>query len=46
MREEPVRDHYESPDIELINYKVYKRVCNTCCEMEDCDMQMTNHKIG
>ena len=33
MRDEPMRADYESKHIELTGYKVFKRVCNTCCEM-------------
>jgi cysteine synthase A len=40
MKQEPVRDHYETPHIELTGFKVLKRVCDTCCEMYQCDMQL------
>lgn len=39
MREEPQRDTYESKHIELTGFKVFKRVCDTCCEMENCDLR-------
>ena len=39
MRVEPVRDDYESPHLELTGLKVYKRVCDTCCDMYDCTLQ-------
>jgi cysteine synthase A len=39
MREEPVRDDYESPHVELTGFKVYKRVCDTCCDMYECDLK-------
>jgi cysteine synthase len=39
MREEPVRDDYESRHIELTGFKVFKRVCDTCCDMQDCALQ-------
>jgi cysteine synthase A len=39
MREEPVRDDYESRHIELTGFKVFKRVCDTCCEMGYCDLR-------
>jgi cysteine synthase len=38
MREEPLRDDYESRHIELTGFNVFKRVCDTCCEMDNCDM--------
>lgn len=39
MREEPIKAGYESPQIELLDFKVFKRVCDTCCEMYDCDLK-------
>jgi cysteine synthase len=45
MRDEPVHDHYMTPDIELVNFKVFKRVCDTCCEMYDCDSKMIEFKL-
>lgn len=45
MREEPVREDYESPKIELLNFKVYKRVCDTCCDMYDCELKPCDFKF-
>ena len=39
MRVEPLRDDYESSHIELTGFNVFKRVCDTCCEMDGCDMR-------
>ena len=39
MREEPVKNGYESPDIRLLNFKVYKRVCDNCCDMYECELR-------
>ena len=39
MHEEPVRAGYESPEVELINFKVYKRVCDNCCDMYECELK-------
>lgn len=39
MRIEPVRSDYESPEIELLNFKVYKRVCENCCDMFECELK-------
>ncbi len=36
MREETVKEGYLSQDIELIDFKALKRVCHTCCDMEEC----------
>ncbi len=43
MREEPVREGYLTPDIELLDFKVFKRVCDTCCEMNDCDVKFLDY---
>jgi len=40
MRKEPVREDYLSQHIELTGFKVYKRVCDTCCEMYDCGVYL------
>lgn len=45
MREEPVREDYESPHVELTDFKVYKRVCDTCCDMYDCDLRTCHIKF-
>ncbi|MEI6898905.1 MAG: PLP-dependent cysteine synthase family protein [Bacteroidota bacterium] len=45
MKEEPVRDDYMSTDIELIGYKVFKRVCDTCCDMYECDLKTCHVKF-
>ncbi|MHA2068418.1 MAG: PLP-dependent cysteine synthase family protein [Candidatus Thorarchaeota archaeon] len=36
LREEPVKDGFLSTDIELIEYRAFKRVCSTCCNPDDC----------
>ncbi len=36
MREEPVRDGYYSPDVNLLDFVAHKRVCTTCCDYPDC----------
>jgi cysteine synthase len=46
MREEPGRDDYESQHIELTGYKVYKRVCDTCCDMTDCELRPCEFKLN
>ena len=32
LREEPVRDDYVTPDVELLSYRAFGRVCNTCLD--------------
>ena len=41
LRKEPVKNGYFSPDIELIDYRAYKRVCHTCCDFMDCEQKMS-----
>jgi cysteine synthase A len=36
LREEPVKKSFYSPDIELISYRAFKRVCHTCCDPSEC----------
>jgi len=36
MKCEPVKDGYLSPDVELLDYSVFKRVCKTCCDKMNC----------
>jgi cysteine synthase A len=36
MREEQVKDHFYSTDIELISFRAFKRVCSTCCDPAEC----------
>ncbi|MHC1706628.1 MAG: PLP-dependent cysteine synthase family protein [Bacteroidales bacterium] len=36
LRNEPLRDDYLSKDIELISFNVFKRICNICCDYNEC----------
>ncbi len=36
MKQEPAKEGFLSPEIELIDFRAYKRVCNTCCDPVDC----------
>ncbi|UCF09230.1 MAG: cysteine synthase family protein [Thermoplasmata archaeon] len=36
LKEEPVKDDFLSPKIELISYCAFKRVCHTCCNPDEC----------
>ncbi len=40
LRKEPVKNGYLSPDVELENFKAFKRVCHTCCDFEECEQKM------
>ena len=42
VREEPVKEGYLTPDVELIDFSVFKRVCKTCCDQHNCSI--TSHK--
>jgi cysteine synthase A len=36
LRDEPAGGERMSPDVELIGFGAYKRVCHTCCDPSDC----------
>ncbi|MCK5377793.1 MAG: cysteine synthase family protein [Acidobacteria bacterium] len=36
LGEEPVKEGFLSPDIELLGYNAFKRVCHTCCDPNEC----------
>ncbi len=36
LRDEPVKDTFLSPRIELTGFSAFKRVCHTCCNPLDC----------
>jgi cysteine synthase A len=36
MSREPAREGFLSPDVKLLGYKSFKRVCYTCCNPEEC----------
>jgi cysteine synthase A len=36
LRNESPKEGFLSPDIELLGFEAFKRVCNTCCEPDDC----------
>ena len=40
LREEPAREGYLSPDVRLLGYRAYKRVCHTCCDMYECTQRI------
>ena len=37
MKEEPIKDGYVSPEVTLLDFDIFKRVCNTCCDYDDCN---------
>jgi cysteine synthase len=36
LREEPVRSHYLTPEVRLLGFRSFKRVCHTCCDLDEC----------
>lgn len=36
LREEPARDGFLSPEVELLGFQALKRVCHTCCDPVEC----------
>lgn len=42
LRQEPVKNDYLSPGIELNGFQAHKRLCMTCCDINDCDLRMVN----
>jgi len=38
MRDEPVKPGYYTPDVELLDFSVFKRVCKTCCDKLNCNV--------
>ncbi len=36
LRDEPVRSGFLAPEVRLLGFDAYKRVCQTCCEPDDC----------
>jgi cysteine synthase A len=43
LREEPVVDGYLSPEIELLDFSAYKRVCHMCCDYQVCTQKDAAH---
>ncbi len=36
LKDEPRKEGFISPDIKLLSYKAFKRVCHTCCDPNEC----------
>lgn len=36
MDEEPIKDGFYSPEVDLKSFRAFKRVCHTCCDPADC----------
>jgi cysteine synthase A len=40
MRNEPVKNDYLSPDVDLLDFQASKRVCYVCCDFDECDQKL------
>ena len=36
MREEPLEQSFLAPQVELLGFRAFKRVCHTCCDPHEC----------
>ena len=36
LKKEPIKETFLSPDIELLSFRAFKRVCYTCCDPLEC----------
>jgi len=36
LRDEPIRDGFVTPDVQLLSVRSLKRVCHTCCDPDEC----------
>ncbi len=37
MADEPSKDGFSSPEVQLLGVRAFKRVCHTCCHPDECD---------
>lgn len=37
LREEPLKKDFVTPTVELLEFEVYRRVCRTCVDRDECD---------
>lgn len=43
LKDEPIKDNFIAPKIELIGIRSFKRVCHTCCDPLDCMESIYNN---
>lgn len=41
LRNEPVKNGYLAPDVELEDFNAMKRVCHTCCDFDECEQKLS-----
>jgi cysteine synthase A len=46
LRDEPAKDGFLSPDVELTGFLAHKRVCHTCCDPVECTAGGTLDSLG
>jgi cysteine synthase A len=46
LRPEPVKPGFLAPDINLLGFQGYKRVCETCCKPEECLIEPGSREIA
>jgi len=46
MRDEPVKPGFLSPDVELLGFRGFKRVCHTCCDAAECAAALPDDVIS
>ncbi len=46
LRPEPVKPDFLAPDINLLGFRGYKRVCETCCKPEECQIEPGPREIA
>ena len=44
MKDEPVKADYTTPHVELLHFETFKRVCNTCCDYDECNLNPANEQ--
>lgn len=46
LREEPIKPGFLAPEVKLLGFGAYKRVCKTCCDPSDCVMVHERGEAG
>lgn len=46
LKEEPVSGDYMTPDIQLLGFRTFKRVCHTCCDPLECVQNRGVDELG
>ena len=45
LKEEPVKEGFMAPDVELLGFRALKRVCHTCCDPIECTIAESSESI-